>query len=179
MVKGRTYISFGGDYMINVSIPRKNHIQLPAVTINASYNIPTPGKFVCNASRVNVTELDLNSIYLISGFSFSTSIAESLYLTAIDPTKQLKIQLFTKKNLNVFKYPIPLLKYHENSELNAYVRTSNSTDFLQISGNGEFYQVADLIGITNIVLSISFFLYQIDSNEFNKYYNEDLSKKGE
>lgn len=168
--------------MIQVAIPRKNLIQLPAVRVTADYhfNFPTDppdplaGRFVVNQDRVKLTNLDRNSIYFISAFSFSSSLPENQYLTSTDPTAPLTIQMKTKQSVHIYKYPISMLTYHQNSELNHFIKTDNSDDELQASFTGSFYQIADTIGLRQIVLQISLFMYQIDNNEYNKFFNSDM-----
>lgn len=165
--------------MISNNLPRKYFMELPATVIFANYNSPTIGKYSFNGKTnkdIKITKLEPNSVYLINSFSFSVNLPESDYLSSSDPALPLKLYLNTKQSQNILKYPLSLANYQYNSDLNIYIFTSNSDDILQMSLEGQFYQLATMIGLTSLSFVTSFFIYQMDNTRYYADYRGDVQQ---
>lgn len=117
-----------------------------------------------------------NTIYLIDNFNFAGNVSKEDYLSAIDlnniPTLTIK-----KKNDKgiVYDKPIILTQFYEDKTASAFIKSQQDGDEAQITFSAKFFQTANLIGLNPFMLTISFNIFYIDDNTYNKTFADSLN----
>lgn len=138
---------------------------LPIETSNvfvATFNTP-PGRYGFTQNQANrdqlVIPINNRYVYLIDRLSYSASVAEGTYLRslAVNPTLRLKLRNTPQP---LYPYPLPAINYKDGLEFNFWFQTKKKNDELLITMEGELNQVAETVGVSEIVAQVSIIIYQ-------------------
>ena len=126
--------------------------------------------------KQTVFALQANTVYYLDNFSVGGNITREDYLSAIltVPT----ITLFRKQDKSsVYTRSIPLAQFFENKPCTVYVESNKVSDELQITMTGTLVQVANLVGISPVKLTVSFSVFAIDERDYNISYRDKKNFK--
>lgn len=116
-----------------------------------------------------------NTIYFIDNFSFAGNIPKEDFLSAIDLTNIPAITITKKLDRQpVYATPIILTQFYEDKTASAFVKSHQENDEAQITLSARLFQTANMIGIDPVKLSISFNVFYVDDNEFNRAFADSL-----
>ena len=143
------------------------------------FSAPFTGIYDFNiAANIGQTLLKLipNTIYLIDNFSFGGNFPKEEYLSAIDLTNLPTITIKKKSDKAiVYDKPIILTQFYEDKNAAAFIKSQQENDEALISLSAKFFQTANMIGINPLYLSISFNVFYIDDNEYNRAFVDSLN----
>lgn len=163
--------------MVVFKIPHKNTLVLESVSIPALFNTPLiEPTFQLRTYDVEITDLKKNSTYLLDRFSFSCDIEESDYKTALMPQIPSAKIFYGNSSTVATKKDIKLITYYSNTEISTFIKTNSENDTLRIRLSGSLTQISNLVGIYTINFLLSFMIYQIDNNDYNKHFSEELDQ---
>ena len=164
---------------ITYQIPHSARYLQTANIFTASFNSPTVGKYDFGVSaneNVKIQDIFKGTIYLIERFVVGGNIPEDYYSGAIETFPKIKFKFKNTKSI-VYKLPIPIVKYYNNLDVVAWVYTDLGNDELIADFTGLLDQTADLVGIDEIKLNISFAMYAIEDTNFKIRFRDVLSKQ--
>jgi hypothetical protein len=144
-------------------IPTENTFSAP---FSGTYDFATAG----NTNQL-VLALDANTVYYIDNFSVGGNIAREDYLSAISVVPAIVLSRKLDKS-SVYLKPIPLAQFYENKPCTCFVESNKKGDELQISSTGLLVQVANIIGVDPVKITVSFSIYAMDSSEYNKKFRD-------
>ena len=173
---------------LNSIIPRKSHLSVIGGLFKAVLNNPTAGKYDFTnyapvAARYNVAVdlgLDMNPdyLYFFSQMSFSMSMGEDVYLSAIDAGTVPKLTVRDSSTMkNIFHAPFRLFRYFENAGVDSYHFNANRVSRIVADFQAVLVQPAALVGISDIYAQASFMVYEIIDPDFIAIYRSDKKKK--
>lgn len=150
-----------------VKIPESSRVRKPQVRFSApfaggfyDYNIAANE----NQSFTPQLKLDKESIYMIDRRSFAANLAEGVWLEGqLTITDFPRFILTKKKKPNISIYPEPerCQNYKYDAEETTWIETADKNDELLITFLGKIKQTASMNLAANIIIPISFTIYQI------------------
>lgn len=145
----------------------------------ATFNNPELGKYdfgVAGNTDVKIQDIFKGTIYLIERVVVGGNIPEVDYSGAIETFPQIKLR-FKKTKTIVYKLPLPIVKYYDNLDVVAWVYTDIGNDELMADFTGLLDQTADLVGITEVKINVSFAMYAIEDTNFKIRFRDKLSSR--
>jgi hypothetical protein len=172
---------------LNSNIPKKSHLSVVGGLFKAVLNAPTPGKYDFTnyapaLARYNVA-IDLglamnpNFLYFFHEMSFSLSMGEDVYLSAIDagtvPTLTVRDSSTSK---NIFHAPFRLFRYFENASVDSFHFNASERARIIADFQAVLIQPAPLVGVSDIYAQASFMVYEITDPDFIASYKRENKK---
>lgn len=155
-------------------IPQQSRYVPTSTVFSATFNAITPGKYNFSGAanqNVNVLELKPNVVYLIERLSIGANIAETEFLTAIETFPQLTIKRSVSAEI-VYQRPFPIVNFADGIECAAWIHSDKQNDFLTFSMSGLFQQTPGMVGLVDLKIQITAFIYAIDSTYYNAAYRD-------
>lgn len=147
------------------------------------FNNPTIGKYdfniLANKNQV-VTPLQEKTIYLIERISVGGNISESTFLDAVelDQATNSKPEYDLRYSINktkVYQKSFPVLNYIDDKDVVMWVLSDKGHNELTMDFNALLNQTAELVGVSEIKISINLTMYAIDDIGFNSRFRDILS----
>lgn len=165
---------------VNWVVPRQARFIQTANVFAATFNVPTLGSYDFNVPAnqdVVILALQPNTVYLVERVTTGADISEADYAAALDlangaPTLSVKRGL---DSVTVWQTAMPMLRFIEQQESSAWVKSDNSGDTLTASVTGGLLQTAALVGVATIRLSVVFSIYAMDSTIYNRSFRAGQS----
>jgi len=166
--------------MIFDIIPKNSKPFTTSNIFSAVFNVPTAGGYdftnVTANKAQHVFQMVNTSIYFIRSISFSATIPEGDFLSAIDisskdnfPAWRLR---FNSDRTIVHPYPFPVVQYFDDTDFSTFIWSQQAADFVDMDFLGLLTQTSDLVGISEIRAQVSIVVYEITDNNFLKAYRE-------
>lgn len=153
-------------------IPRQARPIYTGNIFTGTFNVPTIGVYDFSIpvnENQEVLELYKGTVYLIDKISIGGTIAEEIYNNSINT--QMLIKFRRKVDLApVYKLPFPVVKYLDNSDLDAFVSSEKQDDFLTMTVTGILNQIPATVGIVSINLNIHLSIYAMDSTDYENWF---------
>ena len=124
-----------------------------------------------------VFKMQANSVYYLDNFTVGGNIAREDFLSAISTTPVITLSRKRDGQL-IYIRSIPITQFYENKECTCFVDSQKGDDQLLISMAGILKQTANLVGVSPILLTVSFAAFVIDDTEFNAMYRDRLAARG-
>jgi hypothetical protein len=172
-----------------LTIPKSSRLSLVGGIFKATFNAPTIGKYdftnLKNAGGNFVNRgvplglvLNPTSIYFVNKLSFSMSIDEGVFLSSIDTTTPDTIPNVNfrppPENINIYNYPLRLLNYFDNRDIDSFFIVSNAKDILAADFRAVLNQTADLVGIGTVYAQVSICIYEINDYDFKSQFTSSI-----
>lgn len=148
---------------INYLIPKSSRLIQAQVTAIATFNVPSIGVYNFNSTTnkgLVVSSILPNHLYFLERTNVGGDIAEDIYEDAINLIP-LALYRTSVENAVVFPKPLPIVNYVSNQELNTFIWTEKTNDSIVIDMYGILNQTANLVGVSDVKLFMSFNLYDI------------------
>jgi hypothetical protein len=159
--------------MITYQLPRKIRFIPASAIYTAAFNTPTLGKYDFNGQqKVFVTKLLPNTVYLIDAFSIAANIAQEDFLSSINTVPLLNLRK-TLNDENIFDVPLQIQNYSTDRQIVHFFKTGLDNCGLAANLTGILDQTANLVGVSNVTLSINFSLHAVDASDFEKLYRNE------
>jgi len=139
-------------------IPTENTFSAPFTGL---YDFGIPAN-----DRQTVFPLQANTVYYLDNFSIGGNIAREDYLSAISTMPVMTLYRKQDKS-GVYTRSIPIAQFFENKPCTVYVESNKAADELQLSMTGILSQVANLVGIDPVKITVSFSAFAIDERDYN------------
>ena len=171
--------------MIFDIIPKNSKPFTTSNIFSGTFNVPTLGKYDFTGTIGNQAqhafEMVNTSIYYIASVSFSATIPEGDFLSAIDKTSKETFPAwrlkFASDRTIVHPRSFPVVQYFDDTFFETFVYSQQANDFIDIDFTGVLNQTASLVGVIEIKAQVSLILYEIIDQNFVKSYR-DRSKPG-
>lgn len=158
--------------MIINRIPHQARYIPSNITLLGIFNI-TPGYYVFEIYKGNlnieIVKLDSNSVYLIDSIQIGGNIPGDVYNESIYSRPYFTL----KKSVSgesVLPYPLYITNFNEQRPLNLFVQSTKGNESLNLDFYGTLRQTSDLLGFLSVKISLTFNIYAIDSNIYNREY---------
>ena len=154
------------------TIPKDSRFIQSVNLFTATFNNPALGQYSFNiAANIGqiVFPITKTSIFFLERYSFSTTMAEGVYLenVATLPVFRLRRQ---SDGLVIYKRPLPCVNYIDNAEAICFFNSDNENDNLLCDFTGILNQSAALVGVNTVTAQITLNLYEIvESNWIRDY----------
>jgi hypothetical protein len=125
-------------------------------------------------TRQTVFPILANTIYFLDNFSLGGNIAKEDFLSSINTLPLMTLSLKSCPLNGIYEKPIPLTHFYENKEATAFVQSKQSNDELQVSLSGILNQTAPLVGVSPVVLTVTFSVYAMDDRNYNAQFLDSL-----
>jgi hypothetical protein len=161
-------------------IPHQSRLIATGNIFTSTFNNPAIGKYDFNVSgnqNQKVCDLLKGSVYLIERISIGANISEEIFTNSINTVPQLT---FRRKvlNENVYKLPIPVVGFSDNTQITCWINSKFEGDELYLSCIGLLNQIPATVGKLTITLNIGLQIYAIESTQFQQDFDGDLDFKG-
>lgn len=159
---------------ISNRIPQQSRFIATSNIFSAAFGVPVIGKYsfdVAANDRQIVIPLQPNTVYLLDRLSFSGTIPQETYFSAIDtlPTIIFRYRITGEV---VYMRSIPVIQYSDGKESAAWVLTNKGGDDLVLTLRGVLNQTADMVGIDPVKLNVGCEIYAIDENVYNATFRD-------
>lgn len=159
--------------MIQFPIPHKARF-IPCVK---SFSAPFTGVYdfgIAANADLTLLPLQANIVYLISTYSVGGNIGSEDYLSAINTLPKF---LFKRRNDNqaIKTDSISVVQFEQNKEAMIFSDSKQADDEVRISLTGILNQTASLIGISPVIISISFSIFAIEDRDYAIAFQDKLS----
>ena len=121
-----------------------------------------------------VIEMSPGITYFIDNFSFAGNITQEDFLSAVSIVPALVMSRRNDKD-HIFTKSIPLNQFAPDKPATVFVSSTKKNDALLLTLTGKLNQVANIIGVSPVNLTISFSIYAIDNNEYNRALSDRLA----
>jgi hypothetical protein len=159
--------------MITYQLPRKIRFIPASAIYTATFNTPTIGKYDFNGQqKIFVAKLLPNTVYLIDAFSIAANIAQEDFLSSINTVPLLNLRK-TLNDENIFDVPLQIQNYSTDRQIVHFFKTGLDNCGLAANLTGILDQTANLVGVSNVTLSINFSLHAVDASDFEKLYRNE------
>jgi len=139
-----------------------------ALFLAGGYDFSVPAN-----TRQSVIPILPNTLYFLDNFSLGGNIAKEDFLSAINTVPLMILSLKGDKQA-IYERPIPLTSFYDNKECTAYCKSKQSNDELQISLSGILNQTAALVGVSPVILTVTFSVYAMDDKTYNAEFIDVL-----
>jgi hypothetical protein len=155
-------------------IPQQSRFIATSNIFSAAFNTPVVGKYsfdVAANERQIVIPLQSNTVYLLDRLSFSGTIPQETYFSAIDtlPTITFRYRI---GNEVVYMRSIPLIQYSDGKESAAWLLTNKGGEDLVITLRGVLNQTADMVGVDPVKLNVGCEIYAVDEKIYNATFRD-------
>lgn len=126
---------------------------------------------VAGNTKQTLFKMQENAVYLLNEFTFAGNIGAEEYLSSLLPAS-LPYLTISKKHDRQAAYdtPIFLPSFVETKEAACFIRSNQKNDEAQISLTGILQQISTTVGLSPMILTISFSVFQMDENAFNAIF---------
>lgn len=162
--------------MIIRNIPEKAKFRPTANVFSAAF----AGVYDFNIAgnqKQKLFDLVPNTVYLLNEFSFAGNIGAEEYLSSLDLLNLPYISISKKHDQQkVYDTPIFLPSFLETREAAAFLKSNQQNDEAQISIAGILKQISTTVGLSPMILTVSFSVYYMDENEYNRAFADSNHK---
>lgn len=134
------------------------------------------GQYVCVAPNnlQSLMSFNSNTVYLIDNISVASSLPENYFIESLQAAQfpALKFRRVTANEL-LSPQPIEISQHYREKTISQYVDCNKERDGLNLEIIGRLNQIPYTIGLTEIYLSVSCGIYEIDLDTANKFYREE------
>lgn len=160
--------------MITFPIPTKARF-IPSENI---FSAPFSGLYnfgiAANAGKT-VIELQANTVYYLDNFTVSGNVASEDFLACISTTPTLRLyRTFDPPGSTLYARTIPISQFYQNKECTCFVTSQKGGESLLATFQGILNQNSSLVGIDPLIITISFSIYAMDDNEYNRQFRDTL-----
>lgn len=128
------------------------------------------------AANVKQTVLEMSPgiTYFVDNFSFAGNISQEDFLSAVSTTPYM---IMSRKNDGdrIFTKTLPLNQFASQKPATVFISSNKKNDYLLLTLSGLLNQTANLVGVDPVVFTVSFSVYAIDNNDFNRELQNTLS----
>lgn len=163
-------------------IPDKARYIPTANLFSATFNAPVPGQYSFSVpANLNVAVLTLQpkTVYLIERVTISADIAAEDYTASLDASSIATVPTLTLKKSQdrsvVYTTGIPILAFVEQQEIAVWMASDRENDSLTATVRGVLNQIPATVGKLTISLAVSFGVYAVDANDWQRYFRDRLS----
>lgn len=163
-------------------IPDKARYIPTANLFAATFNMPVVGQYSYNvAANANqpVLTLQPKTVYLIERVTLSGDVAKEDYTASLDASALASVpRIILKRSQDrsvVFTTGIPILTFIEQQDLGLWIISDREDDSLTATVTGVINQIPATVGKATITLAVSFGIYAVDANDWQRYYRDRLS----
>jgi len=172
---------------LKYEIPKSANLAIIGGIFKAVLNNPTVGKYDFTnyapaGDRYNVAvdlglKMNPSYLYFFHEMHFSLSCDEGVFLSAIDPgtVPELKVRDSTS-NRSIFHSPFRLFRYFENSAVDSFHFNSNANASIIADFQAVVFQVAELVGVSDLFGQVSFSVYEITDQRYIQEYKKETRK---
>jgi hypothetical protein len=119
-----------------------------------------------------VCPLEKDKVYYIDNFAFGGNIAGEDYLSAINTVPLVLLtRVSDHQNIDGYMKKIPLALFSPGIPATAFVRSNRVDDALLVSISGILNQTANLVGVTPVILVLSFNIYVSTTQAFVEQFD--------
>ncbi|MDD5688617.1 MAG: hypothetical protein PHE88_12385 [Elusimicrobia bacterium] len=152
---------------------------LPTSTLfEAVFNAVIPGRYdfvgTIACQNVPVMELQTGYVYWVRRLSVGGNIPQEDYLGSIVDFPLLTVRRTVRTGVAVYTYPLPIDKYVDNGDCDAWILSDQKGDFLTLSLSGSCIQLPAMIGVASIRLRISLSIYGICDTGFSSQFRSQV-----
>ena len=137
----------------------------------AFFNAIIPGRYdfigTPACQNVQVLNLQMGYIYWIRKMSVGGNIPQEDYLGSIVDFPFLTIRTISRPNMAIYSTPIPIDKFVNSGDCEAWFLSDQSNDILTMSLSGSCIQLPAMIGVLSIKLNITLNIYSICDTSFS------------
>lgn len=117
-----------------------------------------------------------NTVYFLDNFSFAGNLSKEDFLAAIDLTLLPTITITKKSDkTTLYDKPIILSQFYEDKPATAFLKSQQANDEAIITLSARLFQIAPLIGLNPMLLTVSFNCFYMDDNEYNKNFADSMT----
>ncbi len=155
-----------------LQLPPGTDFLQPIVRFAAHWNAPLVGGYdfdIPGNMDVPFQAVKKNKLYLIERYSFSATIPEGDYFSAITTVPTLEIRLPREGNRMIYPTPIPMVNYIDGLETLIYAY-ANQDQILTGTFKGQLNQTEDLVGVDTITAQAQFNIYEISNKVWIEHF---------
>lgn len=164
---------------VTFQIPTESRLIPTSTRFSAQFGVPTAGVYDFTNTVANedvfVIPILPNTVYFMDRISVGGNITEQQFLESINTFPFL----FVKKKIlskNIYKQPIPITNYIDGGELSNFFFSDKANDELILTFEGILDQLPSMIGISPVVIQISFNIWAIEAAYFNGAFRDSLDR---
>lgn len=158
-------------------IPHKAHFQPTGNIFSAPFTGIYDFNIPANQNQTLI-KLNPNTVFLLDNFSFAGNISKEDFLSALDLSNLPTVTIRKKSDSSVvYDKPIVLTQFYEDKTASAFLQSQAANDEALITFSAKLNQIAPLIGIDPLLLSLSFNIFYIDSNDYNAAFADSIDKE--
>lgn len=158
--------------MIQHLIPHQARYISTQNTFSAAFTGVYDFSIPANANQL-VIRLSANTVYFIDNYAFAGNITQEDFLSAINTVPSIKLSRKNDKD-PVYMKAIPLNQYSPDKPATVFVLSNKANDQLLITFTGLLNQIAPLVGISPVSFTLSFSIYAIENNDYNREFISNL-----
>jgi hypothetical protein len=159
---------------INHPIPTKAKFAPTANVFQAQFSGVYDFNIAVNQKQT-LFKLIPNTIFYLDNFSFAGNIAAEEYLTSLDLDNLPYFTLSKKSDRqSIYDKPIFLPSFVETKDAAAFISSNQLNDEAQITLSAKLNQIATTVGLSPMILTVSFNAFFMDDNEYAKAFMDSL-----